>query len=153
MNKVVLLMAGVALSGSVMAESNLMTPADMPEAAQTEMYSALGEYNKCMMTNRLEYHQQGIKIANVADKTLQACEPHLDTLAEVLAENNVNEGLSKNMVHTMRSRAARRLLAAVMQSVAGQAAAAANARPTATAEKQGIYYCGCKTSIPSAASS
>ena len=131
MNKVVLLMAGVALSSSVMAESNLTTPADMSEAGQTEMYSALMGYNKCMMKNRLAYHQQGIKVANVADKTLQACEPHLDTLGEVLAANNVNEGLSKNMVNTMRSRAARRLMAAVMQSVAGQAAAAANARPTA----------------------
>jgi hypothetical protein len=132
MNKVVLLIAGIALSSSVLAaeeEGNLTTPADMPEAAQTEMYAAIGEYNKCMMQNRLEYHQQGIKIANVADKTLQACEPHLDTLAEVLAVNNVNEGLQKNMVNTMRSRGAQKLMAAMMQSLAGQAAAAANATP------------------------
>jgi hypothetical protein len=132
MNKVVLLIAGIALSSSVLAaeeEGNLTTPADMSEAAQTEMYAAIGEYNKCMMQNRLEYHQQGIKIANVADKTLQACEPHLDTLAEVLAVNNVNEGLQKNMVNTMRSRGAQKLMAAMMQSLAGQAAAAANATP------------------------
>jgi len=83
------------------------------------------------MKNRLEYHQQGIRVANVADKTLQACEPHLDTLSEVLTANNVNVGLNKSMVHSMRSRAARKLMAAVMQSVAGQAAAAANAKPTA----------------------
>jgi hypothetical protein len=132
MNKVVLLMASIALSGSVMAEeeSNLITPADIPEAAQTEMYAAIMGYNKCMMQNRLEYHQQGIQVANVADQTLQACEPHLDILDEVLATNNVNEGLRKTMVNTMRSRAARKLMAAVMQSMAGQAAAAANATPT-----------------------
>jgi hypothetical protein len=132
MNKVVLLIAGIALSSSVLAaeeESNLITPADMPEAAQTEMYAAIGEYNKCMMQNRLEYHQQGIQIASVADKTLTACEPHLDTLAEVLAANNVNEGLQKNMVNTMRSRGAQKLMAAMMQSLAGQAAAAANVTP------------------------
>ncbi|OUR86423.1 hypothetical protein A9Q92_05900 [Methylophaga sp. 42_8_T64] len=131
MNKVVLLMAGIALSSSVIAEENLITPADMPEAAQTEMYNAITGFNKCMMKNRLEYHQQGIRVANVADKTLQACEPHLDTLSEVLTANNVNVGLNKSMVHSMRSRAARKLMAAVMQSVAGQAAAAANAKPTA----------------------
>jgi hypothetical protein len=132
MNKVVLLMAGIAFSSSVIAEeeNNMVTPADMPEAAQTEMYSAITEYNKCMMQNRLEYHQEGAQVAQVADKTLQACEPHLVTLGEVLAANNVNEGISKNMVGTMRSRAARKLMSAVMQSMAGQAAAAANAKPT-----------------------
>jgi len=131
MNKVVLLMVGVTLSASVMAESNLITPRDIPDAAQTDMYAAIMDYNQCMMTNRLEYHQQGVQIVNVADKTLQACEPHLDTLDKVLSDNNVNEGLSKNMVNTMRSRAAQKLMAAVMQSVAGQAAAAANAKPVA----------------------
>jgi len=120
-------MAGIALSGSVMAEENLITPADMPEAAQTEMYGAITDYNKCMMQNRLEYHQKGISVAGVADKTLQACEPHLDTLDEVLTTNNVNEGLSKTMVGKLRSKAARKLMSAVMQSMAGQASAAANA--------------------------
>ncbi|PHS68995.1 MAG: hypothetical protein COB23_07715 [Methylophaga sp.] len=114
---------------------SMITPVDMSEEAQTEMYNTINDYNQCMMKNRLEYHQQGIKVANVADKTLAACEPHLDSLAEVLLRNNVNEGLSKKMVHTMRSRAARRLMSAVMQSMAGQAAAMANAQPeTVTAE-------------------
>jgi len=132
MNKVVLLIAGIAFSSSVVAENenSMITPADMSEAAQTEMYTAIAEYNKCMMQNRLEYHQEGAKVAQVADKTLQACEPHLDTLADVLEANNVNKGLSKGMVGTMRSRAARKLMTAVMQSMAGQAAAAANAKPT-----------------------
>lgn len=111
---------------STEAEQNMTTPADMSEKAQDEMYGAIYEYNKCMMENRLEYHQQGIKVIDVADKTLAACETHLDTLADVLAQNNVNEGLSKKMVHTMRSRAARKLMSAMMQSIAGQAAAMAN---------------------------
>ena len=127
MNKVVLLVASAVLSTSVMAESNLITPADLSPEAQTDMYSAITDYSKCMMQNRLEYHQQGARVANVADKTLQACEPHLDTLDEVLVANNVDDGLRKNMVKTMRSRAVRKLMSAVMQSMACQAAAAANA--------------------------
>jgi len=108
---------------------NLITPADMTEAAQTEMYNHIMEYNKCMMQNRLEYHQQGIKAENVADKTLTACEPHLDDLKATLATNNVNSDLREGMIKTMRQRAARKLMSTIMQSLAGQAAAAANVAP------------------------
>ncbi|NOQ82022.1 MAG: hypothetical protein GQ548_05815 [Methylophaga sp.] len=110
---------------------SMITPADLSEEAQTEMYTAIGEYNKCMMTNRLEYHQQGNNAEEVANKTLTACETHLDTLAATLLANNVNEGLRKGMVMTMRKRAARKLMSAVTQSLAAQAAAAANAVPVA----------------------
>lgn len=109
------------------AEENLITPLDMPEQAQEQMYAAITDYNKCMMQNRLEYHQQGVQVADMADKTLLACEPNLDVLAEIFTANNVNEGLNKKMVSTMRSRAARKLMAAVMQSMAGQTAAMDNA--------------------------
>lgn len=108
------------------AEESMITPADMSEEAQNAMYVTITDYNKCMMKNRLEYHQKGIRVANVADKTLQACEPHLEQMKAVLEANNVNTGLTKKMVHSMRSRAARKLMAAVMQSMAGQAAAMAN---------------------------
>ncbi|MDH5357355.1 MAG: hypothetical protein OEW63_01850 [Gammaproteobacteria bacterium] len=131
MNKFVLLVSGLLISSAAIAEESMITQADMPEEAQTQMYAAITEYNKCMMQNRLEYHQQGAKVATVADKTLQACEPHLTTLRDVLVANNVNEGITETMVATMRSRAARQLMAAVMQSMAGQAAAAANAAPSA----------------------
>jgi hypothetical protein len=127
MKKVVLGIAGIALSCSVVADSNLVTPTDMSEAAQQEMYAAMTDYNKCMMKNRLEYHQKGTQVVDVADKTLQACEPHLDTLAAVLAANNVDDGLRQSMVSRLRSKSATKLMAAVMQSMAGQAAAAANA--------------------------
>lgn len=110
-------------------EESMITPVDMSEEAQNKMYVAIADYNKCMMQNRLEYHQQGVKIVDVADKTLAACEPHLDVLADVLAENNVNQGLAKKMVHTMRSRAARKLMSAMMQSIAGQSAAMSNVAP------------------------
>jgi len=105
---------------------NITTPADMSEEAQAEMYNHIMEYNQCMMKNRLEYHQQGVKAANVADKTLTACEPHLDELKATLVANNVNKDLSDGMVKTMRQRAARKLMSTIMQSMAGQAAAAAN---------------------------
>lgn len=113
---------------------SMITPADMSEEAQTEMYTTIGEYNKCMMTNRLEYHQQGNNAEEVANKTLTACEAHLDTLAATLLANNVNEDLRKGMVMTMRKRAARKLMSAVTQSLAGQAAAAANAVPVVAPE-------------------
>jgi len=106
---------------------SMITPADMSEEAQSEMYDSIMEYNKCMMQNRLEYHQQGNNAEQVANKTMAACENHLDTLAATLLANNVNEDLRKGMVMTMRKRAARKLMSAVTQSLAGQAAAAANA--------------------------
>ncbi|MDC9724915.1 MAG: hypothetical protein PSN44_03205 [Gammaproteobacteria bacterium] len=110
-------------------EVSMITPADMSEEAQAEMYNHIMEYNKCMMQNRLEYHQQGVRVENVADKTLTTCEPHLDALKATLVTNNVNEGLREGMVKTMRQRAARKLMSTIMQSRAGQAAAAANIAP------------------------
>jgi len=110
-------------------EVNITTPADMSEEAQAEMYNHIMEYNQCMMKNRLEYHQQGVRAANVADKTLTACEPHLDELKATLVANKVNKDLSDGMVKTMRQRAARKLMSTIMQSMAGQAAAAANIPP------------------------
>jgi len=110
-------------------EVNIITPADMSEEAQTEMYGHIMKYNECMMKNRLEYHQQGIKAENVADKTLTACEPHLDDLKATLVTNNVNSDLREGMIKTMRQRAARKLMSTIMQSLAGQAAAAANVAP------------------------
>jgi len=110
------------------AEVNMITPADMSEQAQNEMYGAMVEYNKCVILNRPEYHQPGAKIVEVADKTLAECEIHLDTLKEVLTKNNVNEGLREGMVKTIRTRSARKLMSILMQSMVGQAAAAENAK-------------------------
>lgn len=107
-------------------EESMITPVDMPEEAQHEMYTAIADYNKCMMQNRLAYHQQGISVANVADKTLQICEPHIEQLKAVLESNQVNVGLKEKMANTMRSRAVRKLMGAVMQSMSGQAAAMSN---------------------------
>lgn len=104
-------------------EVNLITPVDMSEKAQEEMYGNITEYNKCMMQNRLEYHQQGMRPESVADKTLTACEPHLDALKLVLETNNVNKDLSEGMVKTMRQRMARKLMSTIMQSLARQGAA------------------------------
>jgi len=108
---------------------NIIAPADMPQEAQNKMYQHIMEYNQCMMQNRLEYHKQGVRPANVADKTITACEPHLDELKATLAANNVNPDLREGMVKTMRQRAARKLMSTIMQSMAGQAAAAANIAP------------------------
>ena len=104
-------------------EVNLITPVDMSEQAQEEMYVKISEYNKCMMQNRLEYHQQAMRAESVADKTLAACEPHLDDLKVTLETNGVNKDLREGMIKTMRQRMARKLMSNVMQSQARQAAA------------------------------
>lgn len=117
------------VTASESEEVSMIAPVDMPEEAQTEMYNHIMKYNQCMMQNRLEYHQQGISATDVADKTLAACEPHLDDLKATLTANNVNVDLREGMIKAMRQRASRKLLSTIMQSLAGQAAAAANVAP------------------------
>jgi len=113
---------------------SIITPVDMSQEAQDKMYATIMEYNKCMMQNRPEYHKQTVSTAAVAEKTLFACEPHLDELAIVLEENNVNAELRVGMVKTIRTRAVRKLMSMVMQSRAGQARAQDDARLTAESE-------------------
>jgi len=105
-------------------EANPITPADLSEAAQKEMYAKIFDYQKCMLKQRLEYAKEHVKMTDMVNKTISACEPRLDELATVLADNHVNEGLRKKMVHTMRSKAARKLMSNMMKSMATQAAAA-----------------------------
>ena len=100
------------------SDENMTTPADMPEAAQQEMYSSMMEYNKCMMQDKPEYHQENMRTEDIAGKTLQTCEPKLDRLKAVLEENNVNVDLREGMVKTVRQRSTRKLMSAVMQSQA-----------------------------------
>ena len=78
---------------------SMILPVDMPEEAQDEMHASIMEYNKCMMQNRLEYHQQGNDAEQVASKTLAACESNLDALATTLLANDVNEGVRKGYGH------------------------------------------------------
>ena len=99
-------------------EQNLMSPADMPEAARTEMFNALIEYRKCMGTNKPEYHEENVRAEAMAEKTLLACDPHLDTLRTVLSTNNVNGALVEGMARKTRSKAARKLISSIMQAQA-----------------------------------
>jgi hypothetical protein len=98
--------------------SNTTTPADMPEEAQHEMYKAMMDYNKCMMQDKPEYHDDKTSLEAVAGKTLAECEPNLDTLKSVLEKNNVNAGLTEGMAKTVRQRTVRKLMSAVMQAQA-----------------------------------
>lgn len=106
---------------SVAVESdgtNMITPADMPEDAQHEMYKAMMDYNKCMMQDKPEYHDDKTKIEDIAGKTLAECEPNLDALTAVLEKNNVNADLREGMAKTVRQRTVRKLMSAVMQAQA-----------------------------------
>jgi hypothetical protein len=101
-------------------DTNMITPTDMSEEAQHEMYSAMMAYNKCMMLNRPEYHQPNIRAEDIAGQTLAACEPNLDALRVVLEANNVNSGLTDGMLKTVRQKSTRKLMSTVMQSQAAQ---------------------------------
>tara|TARA_R110002049_G_scaffold269477_2_gene446373 strand:+ start:802 stop:1374 length:573 start_codon:yes stop_codon:yes gene_type:complete len=100
--------------------TNMITPADMSEEAQHEMYTTMMNYNKCMMQDRPEYHQDNMRMEDIAGVTLAACEPNLDTLKLVLEANNVNVDLREGMIKTVRQRATRKLMSAVMQTQASR---------------------------------
>ncbi len=110
--------------------TNMITPADMSEEAQHEMYSVMMVYNKCMMQDKPEYHQPNMRAEDIAGKTLAGCEPDLDALRVVLETNNVNADLSEGMLKTVRQRSTRKLMSAVMQSQASQMMADEAAAPT-----------------------
>lgn len=115
------------------AEAN-KTPADMPEAANKAMYGHITDYNKCMMQSRLSASKNGKDAQQHADDIMTSCETHMDKLGELLAENEVDAGLTEGMKKTMRSRAARQLMARTMNNLAAQAAATANADKMTPAE-------------------
>lgn len=108
------------------AEANKI-PSDMPEEAQKTMSGHLTNYNKCMMQSRLSTSKNGKDAQQHADEIMSGCETHLDHLGELLAENEVDAALTEGMKKTMRSRAARKLMARTMNNLAAQAAAASNA--------------------------
>ncbi|AFJ03785.1 hypothetical protein Q7C_2664 [Methylophaga frappieri] len=107
---------------------NITAPADMPEAAQFAMTTLITEYNKCMMSSRLDVAANGKDAQNHANEILQSCENHLVELQNLLDEQNVNASLSFGMIKTLRSRAARKLMAQTMNNLAAQAMAAENAK-------------------------
>lgn len=115
------------------AEANKL-PADMPEAAQKEMSGHITDYNKCMMESRLSASKTGQDAQQNAQNIMSGCETHLDSLDELLTKNEVDAGLVQGMQKTMRSRAARQLMARTMNNLAAQAAATANADKMAPAE-------------------
>lgn len=112
-------------------ENNLKTPADMSEEAQAEMYGFMMGYNKCMMTNRAEYHESNIAIEEAAGLTFEECAPILDSLKAVLAANGVNRGLQEGMSKTLAQRASRKLMSAIMQSKAAASMKSTSAAPVA----------------------
>lgn len=115
------------------AEANKL-PADMPEKAQIAMSGHLTGYNKCMMQSRLSTSKSGKDAQQHADDIMTGCETHLDELGELLAEHEVDAALTEGMKKTMRSRAARQLMARTMNNLAAQAAAASNADKIESAE-------------------
>ncbi|MDX1572658.1 MAG: hypothetical protein R3341_01435 [Methylophaga sp.] len=115
------------------AEANKI-PADMPEKAQQAMSGHITSYNKCMMESRLSASKNGKDAQQNANDIMTGCETHLDSLGALLAENEVDAALTEGMKKTMRSRAARQLMARTMNNLAAQAAAVSNADKMAPAE-------------------
>lgn len=99
-------------------DANTITPADMPEEARHQMFASMVDYNKCMMHDKPEYHQADLDVKDVAGKTMESCESKLVTLKAILEANHVNSGLRDGMIRTVRQRAIRKFMAALMQSQA-----------------------------------
>lgn len=100
------------------ADTNMTTPADMPEDARQKMYASMAEYNKCMMHDKVEYHQANADVKEITGKAMQICEPKLNDLEAILTANHVNEGLREGMARAVQQRAIRQLMGALMQSQA-----------------------------------
>ncbi|EGL55274.1 MAG: hypothetical protein VX829_13520 [Pseudomonadota bacterium] len=116
----------LSASSAVIAQE-YVTPADMPEAAQTKMYSILTDYNKCMMQGHLHSNHTAENPQKAAEAVMQSCENHLDELKTHLTSNGVESSLVEGMAKSMRSKAARQLMTKTMNNYAAQAAAMANA--------------------------
>ena len=95
-------------------------------SALVEMTTNITAYNQCMMQSRLSVSQNNQDAIQSADDILQSCEPKLDDLKQLLTDNNVNPGLTEGMAKTLRSKAARQLMAQTMNNMAAQAAAMDN---------------------------
>jgi uncharacterized protein YcfL len=108
-------------------DESLITPADISEEAQKQMYQFIFDYNQCMMATRLTTTQQSQQVQQTANDIMTSCESHMEALEAHLLANNVNESLVIGMTKKMRSRAARKLMTQSMNQMAAQAAAAANA--------------------------
>ncbi len=116
------------------AEESLRTPADLSEEDSAEMYKIIFDYNKCMMASRLNATQDHKSMQNSANEILQSCESHLTHLEDHLNSQNLNKALVIGMVHKMRSKAARKLMAQGMNQMAAQAMAAESADKMKAAE-------------------
>ncbi len=117
------------------AEESLRTPADLSEEESAEMYKIIFDYNKCMMTSRLNATQDHKSMQDSANIILQSCESHLTHLQDYLNSQDLNKALVIGMAHKMRSKAARKLMARNMKGMAAMAAAADNAEAMKAAEE------------------
>lgn len=125
--KQLLMLAALATSFTAIAEESMLTPADMPEEDQHQMYGHIMEYNKCMMHSRLSASTERKEVQKTADDILKACETHLDDLKALLSADGVNEALAMGMTKKLRSKAARDLMTKSMNNMAAQASAVINA--------------------------
>lgn len=125
--KKILVSALLLSASSLVFAQEYVTPADMPEEAQTKMYSLLTDYNKCMMQGHLTSNYKGDNPQAAAESILQSCETNLDELKQHLSSNNVEPSLVEGMAKSMRSKAARQLMTKTMNNYAAQASAMVNA--------------------------
>lgn len=134
--KTVLLPIALLMTSSVMAEENLVTPADLPEAEQNKTFEHHMSYNRCMMQSRLQTSSNGQDVKAAANEILLGCENHLEELKAHLLSHDVNEGLVMGMTKKMRSRAARELMTKSMNQMAQQAAAVIKAEEMKAEDQQ-----------------
>ncbi len=107
-------------------DESLITPDDLSEEAQDMMYRMLFDYNKCMLTTRLEAAQQRQQIRESANAILALCEPYMESLKAHLLAHNVNKPLVIGLTKKSRSKAARQLMTQGMNPLAAQASVVIN---------------------------
>lgn len=129
MRKIFLVTMLMSIS-SVITANEPVTPADMPTAEQNKMYSIITDYNKCMMQSHLRHSQSGKNVQANAQEIMDGCESNIDSLKTLLTDNAVNPALVAGMAKSLRSKAARHLMARAMNNMAAQAAALDNAKRT-----------------------
>jgi hypothetical protein len=125
--KTTLFTAALLAVSTMAVAKDYVTPADLSADASDKMYSILTHYNSCMMQSRLKPMEEVKSGQDLANKIMQGCETHLDSLKTHLNENNVEPTLVEGMAKKMRSRAARKLMTDTMNNLAAQANAASNA--------------------------
>lgn len=87
---------------------------DKAEAPKHEVSLLMKDYDKCMLEDKPEYHQENLKAEDMVGQTISECEPILVDMKEALDANDVNDALGKNIIQNLRLRLTDQLMVVVL---------------------------------------